>query len=126
MLADPGVQRFLETKQVVILATLQPDGAPLATPMWFLHDPESITMISVDGLQKVKNLRRDPRVCVVAEAADKQGIRGVAIQGKVEFLADGAERRALVERFLKKYAPRLEQLWGGKTMPPTRVMFRIP
>ena len=126
MLLEPAAQRFLDTKDVAILATIQPDGSPLAMPMWFLHDPDALTMISVDGLQKVKNLRRDPRVCVVAEAADKQGIRGVAIQGKVEFLADGAERRALVERFVKKYAPRLEQLWGGTTMPPTRVMFRIP
>jgi PPOX class probable F420-dependent enzyme len=124
-LADPAVQRFLETKEVVVLATLQPDGAPLAMPMWFLHDPESITMISVDGLQKVKNLRRDPRVCVVAEAADENGIRGVAIQGRATFLPDGPERRRLAERLLAKYHPRLENLWGGPTMPPNRVMFKI-
>ena len=81
-LADPATQRFLATKEVVVLATLQADGAPLAMPMWFLHDPSAITMISVDDLQKVKNLRRDPRVCVVAEAADANGIRGVTIQGR--------------------------------------------
>jgi PPOX class probable F420-dependent enzyme len=125
MLADPAVQRFLETKEIVVLATLQPDGAPLAMPMWFLPDPESITMISVDGLQKVKNLRRDPRVCVVAEAADENGIRGVTIQGRAAFLPDGAERRSFADRFLTKYHPRLEKLWGARTMPPNRVMFRI-
>jgi len=120
------VQRFLATKDVAILATIQSDGSPLAMPMWFLHDADSLTMISVDGLQKVKNLRRDPRVCVVAEAADKNGIRGVAIQGIAQFLDDGAERRQRVARFLQKYAPRLEQLWSGMTMPTNRVMFRIP
>jgi PPOX class probable F420-dependent enzyme len=125
MLADPGVQRFLETKEVVVLATLQADGAPLAMPMWFLHDSESITMISVDGLQKIKNLRRDPRVCVVAEAADAKGIRGVTIQGRAQFLPDGPERGSLADRFLTKYHPRLEKLWGARTMPPTRVMFKI-
>jgi PPOX class probable F420-dependent enzyme len=124
-LADAAIQRFLDTKEIAILATLQPDGAPLAMPMWFLHDPTTLTMISVDGLQKVKNLRRDPRVCVVAEAADAHGIRGVAVQGTAEFLPDGAERRALVDRLLKKYHPRLENLWESKTMPPNRVMFRI-
>ena len=124
-LADTAIQRFLDTKEIAILATIQPDGAPLAMPMWFLHDPTALTMISVDGLQKVKNLRRDPRVCVVAEAADAPGIRGVAVQGRVEFLPDSAERRALVDRLLKKYHPRLEGFWKSKTMPPNRVMFRI-
>jgi PPOX class probable F420-dependent enzyme len=124
-LADAATQRFLATKEVVVLATLQADGAPLAMPMWFLHDPSAITMISVDDLQKVKNLRRDPRVCMVAESADANGIRGVTIQGRAEFLADSPERRALVERLLTKYHPRLEKLWGGRAMPPNRVMFKI-
>jgi PPOX class probable F420-dependent enzyme len=124
-LDDARIQQFLAGKEIAVLATVQPDGSPLAMPMWFLHDPTALTMISVDGLQKVKNLRHDPRVCVVAEAADAAGIRGVAVQGHVEFLADGTERRALTERFLKKYDPRLANLWGGTTMPPNRVMFRI-
>jgi PPOX class probable F420-dependent enzyme len=124
-LDDARIQQFLAGKEIAVLATVQPDGSPLAMPMWFLHDPTALTMISVDGLQKVKNLRRDPRVCVVAEAADAAGIRGVAVQGRVEFLADGAERRALTERLLKKYDPRLAKLWGGTTMPANRVMFRI-
>jgi PPOX class probable F420-dependent enzyme len=124
-LDDQAIQRFLATKEVAVLASLQPDGAPLAMPMWFLHDPGSLTMISVDGLQKVRNLRRDPRVCVVVEAADAAGIRGVTVQGRTEFLADDAERRALASRFLEKYDPRLEKLWGGRSMPSNRVMFRI-
>jgi len=129
-LDDAGIQRFLDTKQVVLLATVQADGAPLAMPMWFLHDlstdPSTLTMISVEGTQKIRNLRRDPRVCVVAEAGGGGGDeRGVTVQGRAEFLPDGAERRALAERFLTKYHPRLERLWGGRAMPPNRVMLRI-
>ena len=67
-LGDAPIQKFLDTKQVVVLATVESDGAPLAMAMWFLHDPAGLTMISVDGLKKVHNLRRDPRVSVVAEA----------------------------------------------------------
>jgi PPOX class probable F420-dependent enzyme len=124
-LSDDAVQRFLDTKKVVVLATLQADGAPLAMAMWFLHDPDALTMISVDDLQKVRNLRRDPRVSVVAEADDARGIRGMAVQGRAAFLADGPERRALVERFLAKYDPLLEGYWKGRAMPSNRVMFRI-
>jgi PPOX class probable F420-dependent enzyme len=124
-LADAAIQRFLASKDVVVLATVQPDGAPLAMPMWFLHDPVALTMISVDSTQKVRNLRRDPRVCVVAEAVAASGeIRGVTVIGRVEFLEDGPERRALADRFHAKY-PGLAKLWGGRTMPANRVMFRI-
>ena len=89
-LEEARIQKFLETKQVAVLATVQPDGAPLAMAMWFLHDPAALTMISVDGLKKVHNLRRDPRVSVVAEAGTLQDdeIRGVAVQGRAEFLAE--------------------------------------
>jgi PPOX class probable F420-dependent enzyme len=125
-LDQADVQRFLAGKPVVVLSTVQPDGAPLAMPMWFLHDPTALTMISVDGLAKVRNLRRDPRVCVVAESANATGGegRGVIVQGRAEFLADGPERRALVDRFHAKY-PGLERLWAGRAMPSNRVMFRI-
>src|SRR5439155_1211536 len=72
-LGDSAIQRLLATKDVAILATVQADGAPLAMPMWFLHDPASLTMISVEGTHKVRNLRRDARVCVVAEAGSGGG-----------------------------------------------------
>jgi len=121
-LDDARAQKFLAGKQTVVLATVAPDGAPLAMAMWLLHDPASLTMISEANTQKVRNLRRDPRVSVVAEAVDP--IRGVAVQGRVAFLDDGAERRALVERFHAKY-PSLAGLWKGRAMPPNRVMFRI-
>jgi PPOX class probable F420-dependent enzyme len=124
-LGEPRIQRFLDTKEIVVLATLQRDGAPLAMPMWFAHDPDAITMISVADTQKVRNLRRDGRVCVVAESVTPNGICGVTVQGRVEFLDDGPERRALVARLLAKYDPRLERLWGGRVMPPNRVLFRI-
>ena len=124
-LDDARVQKFLAGKQTVVLATVQADGAPLAMPMWFLHAPSALTMISVADTQKVRNLRRDPRVSVVAEAVSGNGeIRGVTVQGRAEFLPDSPERRALVDRFHEKYRG-LEKLWGGKAMPANRVMFRI-
>jgi PPOX class probable F420-dependent enzyme len=124
-LDDTRIQKFLATKEVVVLATVQSDGAPLAMPMWFLHAPTSLTMISVVDTQKVRNLRRDPRVSVVAEAVASGGeVRGVTVQGHAEFLSDGPERRALIERFHEKYRG-LERLWAGKAMPANRVMFTI-
>jgi PPOX class probable F420-dependent enzyme len=125
-LIDARIQRFLATKEVVVLSTVQRSGAPLAMPMWFLHMPESLYMISVDGLQKVRNLRRDPRVCVVAESGNRgTAIRGVVIQGRVVFVAEPEQQRPIVDHLLQKYDPDLARLWGGRAMPPNRVLFRL-
>jgi PPOX class probable F420-dependent enzyme len=125
-LADRPVQEFLGTMPVVLLATVQPDGAPLAMPMWFVHDPTTLTMISVAGTPKVRNLRHDPRVSVVAEGGSRLGDeRGMVMQGRAEFLPEGPDRRARTERLLEKYHPYLERRWGGRAMPADRVMFRI-
>jgi PPOX class probable F420-dependent enzyme len=125
-LADARIQGFLATKEVVVLSTVQPNGAPLAMPMWFLHTPQALYMISVDGLQKVRNLQRDPRVCVVAESGNRgAAIRGVVIQGHVEFVEEPEQRRPILDRLLQKYDPDLARLWGGRAMPRNRVLFRI-
>ncbi len=124
-LADPRIQRFLATRDVVVLATVQADGSPLAIPVWLLHGPETLTMISEAGTRKVRNLRRDPRVCVVAEAGTPSDYCGVVIQGRAEFLAESEERRGLVREFLERYHPALERRWGGRAMPTDRVMFRV-
>jgi PPOX class probable F420-dependent enzyme len=124
-LGDADIQQFLASKAVVVLATIQADGSPLATAMWFLHDASALTMISQADTQKVRNLRRDPRVSVVAEAGTAGDIVGVTIQGHARFLDESAERRSLVDRLLVKYHPHLERRWGGRTMPLDRVMFRI-
>jgi len=124
-LEENRVQSFLATKEVVVLATVQATGAPLAMPMWFLHDATDLTMISVDDTQKVRNIRHDGRVCVVAEAVGAGGeIRGVTVQGRAELLADSPDRHDRIGRFHAKYRG-LERLWGGKAMPANRVMFRI-
>jgi PPOX class probable F420-dependent enzyme len=122
---DPRIQRYLATKDIVVLGTINPDGAPLVTAMWFLHDPSSLVLISVDDLQKVRNLRRDPRLHIVAESGGRDGIKGVAVRGRAEFLAASPQRAELAARLLDKYHPELERFWGGRAMPADRVMFRV-
>ncbi len=125
-LADAAVQTFLHSKEVVILATVQKDGAPLAMPMWFVAGPDALYMISEATTQKVRNLHRDARVCVVAETGTRGAeVCGVTIQGHVVFLQQAAAIQPVVDRLLRKYDPHLATLWGGSVFPPNRVMVRI-
>jgi PPOX class probable F420-dependent enzyme len=123
--SDKAIQHFLATREVVTLATIQSDGAPLAMPVWFVHDPHTMTMISEAATQKVRNLRRDPRVCVVAESGSREDARAVIIGGRAEFVSVSPAQHALVRLLLDKYRPNLARRWGGETMPPDRVMFTI-
>ena len=123
-LSSPCVQRFLAAKSVAILATVQASGAPLAMPMWFVHDDATLVMISEVGLQKVRNLRRDSRVCVVAEGEVGGVIAGVIVQGRARFLETETERTAYIDALHAKYSG-LAERWGGRAMPPDRVMFCI-
>lgn len=124
-LSDEAIQQFLTTREVVTLATIQSDGAPLAMPVWFVHDRTTITMVSEAATQKVRNLRRDPRVCVVAESGSREDARAVIIGGRAEFVPESPARHALVRMLLHKYRPNLEQKWGGDAMPPNRVMLKV-
>jgi PPOX class probable F420-dependent enzyme len=124
-LSDARIRTFLATKQVVVLATLGADGAPRLTPMWFLHDDESLVMVTHAGSAKTRNLARDPRVAVVAEAGTRGDIRGVHVAGRAEPLADPGEAARLAGRLLDRYHPDLERRWAGRVMPPDRAMYRI-
>lgn len=124
-LADARIQAFLGTREVVVLATVRPDGGPAATPMWFLHDREAISMVTVAGTPKLANLRYESRVAVVVEAGTRGDIRGVEVRGRAAVLPESEARRGLVEGLLAKYHPDLERRWGGRALPADRVLFRI-
>ena len=124
-LHDAHVQAFLAAKEVVVLATIQPDGSPLAMPVWFLYGADALIMISLADTQKVRNLRRDPRVCVVAEIGSRADARSLVIEGRAEFIQESNARHELARAFLEKYSPELGRRWGGDEMPRDRVMFRV-
>lgn len=120
--SEPAIQHYLAAKDVVVLSMLTSSGAPVATPMWFVHDQQNLAMVSVDGLAKIRNLERDPRVSVVAEGGERGSINGVVLAGEIRFV-EGDERQMWGQRFGEKYAPQVQDLWGGTAMPDNRRVF---
>ena len=64
------------------VATLMPDGSPQLTETWVHTDGEHVVINIVDGMQKARNLARDPRVAV--NIVDPDDVRRFyAVRGRV-------------------------------------------
>jgi PPOX class probable F420-dependent enzyme len=63
------MRRFLQEPRFGVLATVNPDGSPQQTVMWYLLDGDEILMNTKRGRKKDRNLLRDPRasICVAEE-----------------------------------------------------------
>ena len=68
MPVSEAIRQFLaEEPRFGILATINPDGTPHQTVMWFLLDGETLLMNTADGRIKARNLRERTRVSVCVE-----------------------------------------------------------
>ena len=55
-----GLLALLRHASPCFISTSMPDGSPQLTQTWVDTDGSHILINSVDGFQKVKNIRRDP------------------------------------------------------------------
>ncbi|MFI8234234.1 PPOX class F420-dependent oxidoreductase [Streptomyces sp. NPDC085900] len=87
---DP-VRALLDGKNFASVATLGPGGAPHNSVVWIKREGDTVLFSSTDGRQKVRNLRRDPRVSLtVFDLADPY--TSVEIRGTAEILPDEGKR----------------------------------
>src|SRR4051794_30831945 len=73
-------RQFLAEEQMAVVSTLNKDGSPFVTTIWYLLQEDGTIIMSTPGqTQKVRNLRRDPRVAVcVGDAMRSISLYGVA------------------------------------------------
>ena len=119
------VQDYLTGKEVGVLATINPDGSPLAMPMWFVHDIAGFALVSQADDMKVSNMRRDPRVGFVVESGSGDSIACIIVQGGVTFLSNKSDRRRVGALFIDKYGIHMEKRWNGRSVPESRALFLI-
>ena len=79
-----------ETRKVA-LATIGKDGFPHLVMMNFIARDGAILMSSYGKAQKVVNIRRNPKVAVMAERGRHYGeLHGIMIRGECEIIDDQA------------------------------------
>ncbi|KOU59536.1 pyridoxamine 5'-phosphate oxidase [Streptomyces sp. MMG1533] len=88
---DGSVRALLDGKNFASVATLGPDGAPQNSVVWIKREGDTVLLSSTDGRQKVRNLRRDPRISIsVFDLANPY--TSVEIRGTAEILPDEGKR----------------------------------
>jgi PPOX class probable F420-dependent enzyme len=104
-------QQFLREDRIAVMSTLNKDGSPHITTIWYLlQEDDTLIMSTPDRTQKVKNLRRDPRIaiCVGDET------RSISFYGTVTISSDqNVVRRDLEQlaaRYIKEEAARAPAL----------------
>jgi PPOX class probable F420-dependent enzyme len=85
-MTDEEVREFLEQTRTIILCSIGKDGSPHPMPMWFgLEEDGTVVMTTFTKSQKIRNLKRDSRVSLLAEAGETYSeLRGVMIRGRAE------------------------------------------
>ena len=88
---------FLRDAKKVALATLDSEGYPHLVAMNFIARDGAIFMTSYGKAQKVINIRRNPKVAVMAESGRKYSeLRGAMIRGECEILEDLATVQSIM------------------------------
>jgi len=115
------VDEFLASERTCRMATVNGDGRPHVTPLWFVWDGRALWLNSLVTSKRWADLRNDPNVAIVVDAGDDYlELRGVELSGAVAIVGDvprSATPDPMVEdaerRFGAKYA-------GGSFQPDGR------
>jgi PPOX class probable F420-dependent enzyme len=92
-------KQLLEKPSFAVVSTINPDGTPQQTVVWYELQGDRIMMNTVVGRLKDRNLRRDPRMsfCV------SDGYHFVTLKGSVEMDEDPERALADIRRLSHRY-----------------------
>jgi PPOX class probable F420-dependent enzyme len=116
-----GLLELLRRPSPCFVATVMPNGSPQLTQTWVTTDGENVVINIVDGMQKARNLARDPRVAI--NVVDPDDVFSFyAIRGRVVSMTTegGAES---IEEISQKYLGMPYPNFTGQ--PETRVLVTI-
>ena len=95
-----NARQILDGPEFAVLSTLEPDGQPQSSVVWFERDGDDLLMSTVQGRRKHANLVRDPRATVLVYPKDNP-YSYVELRGAVTMTEEGG--RELIDRLCRAY-----------------------
>lgn len=122
-ISEAEAREILEVGEYCVVATVDEDGTPYATPLSYFVDGDDLYIhTGAHKSQKVRNWERDPRVCltvavdmepVYAETFFTTRYASVIARGQIERVEDTAKVRWALAKLCMKYCPEFKQEIGG-------------
>lgn len=90
------IEEFLGSSKKVQVATVNRDGSPHLTTLFYVVLDGRICFWTYARSQKIRNLERDPRItCLVESGEDYFELKGVSLRGRAELVREAADIRVI-------------------------------
>ncbi len=76
---------FLAETAIGRVSTIAPDGFPHSTPVRLRFDGRAVEFETDGGSRKMRNIRRNPKICILVDGERK---RGVLLRGSAQIVRD--------------------------------------
>jgi PPOX class probable F420-dependent enzyme len=96
------VRSLLRAPNVAHLATVLPDGAPHAVPVWVDTDGDRIRFLTSPGSRKARNVAREPRVSLSVTDHEHPNVMA-HVRGRVVEVLHGEEGWRIIDALSRSY-----------------------
>jgi PPOX class probable F420-dependent enzyme len=96
---DDDIRAFLDAPRPADLATLNADGSPQLSIIWYARRGDEVLVNTTAQRVKARNMDRDPRVSLLVGDAD----RYVRLDGVARVVATGSEALADIRAMAVRY-----------------------
>lgn len=109
-MTEDELRDFIESRKSLQVATLNKDGSPHLTTLWFAVVDGDLVFETFTKSQKVVNLKRDPRIAVLLEdGLQYNELRGVSINGRAELHSDPEVVHGYALAVMKRNQPEIPE-----------------
>ena len=100
-MSEEELSSFLQKQISLQIGTINKDGSPHLTTMWYFYDGENFIFHTYTKSQKIINLKRDSRITLLTEAGSQYSdLQGIIVYGNAEII-DGKESLEEVIRYME-------------------------
>ncbi len=100
-MSEKELSTFLQKQISLQIGTINKDGSPHLTTMWYFYDGENFIFHTYTKSQKIINLQRDPRITLLTEAGSQYSdLQGIIIYGNAEII-NGKDNLEEVTRYME-------------------------
>ena len=103
-MSDSDIAHFLNDQLAIQVGTINKNGTPHLTTLWYTTHNDSIVFHTYTKSQKILNLKRDNRATVLSESGDNySNLKGVMIYSEASII-DGESKSDKVLEIIEKVA----------------------